>query len=227
MAGDSLRKAAHMITDSKDRFIVEHYRSMTQPEIADKLGVDKSTVSRRVARLRADGDIGTAVDEAARKESIEARRRLQGCAMGRADRLEALAELKDMLHAEIAMSGGQSLARVSSEYRKTLEELEAISTELDIAVKALRQITPVQVARLKSELRGKHQGEMDDDELFGIVDEVLGYLNDNDILSYTPLARLRSNAELRKNPPYNEIDAIIAEGQLEDGLPIDVLEDDD
>ena len=176
-----------MITDEKDRFIVEHYKSMTQPEIADKLGINKSTVSRRVARLKAEGDISANAGETARNESTEARERLRGCAMDSTDRLMALAELKDALHAEIALSGGQSLARVSSEYRRTLEEIEALSAEITTDVNRVRRLDTVQAARMRHFLRDKYRTVCDADTVSSIIDSVLSWVSNLGLIEYTPL----------------------------------------
>ena len=116
------------LKDNIDAFIIEHARSMTQSEMADKLQVNKSTISRRISALRESGQLQSAAPDAATHE----RKPLQGCAINRADRLQALAELREALQGELRLSGGQGLARVSSEYRKVLEEMESLSHELDL-----------------------------------------------------------------------------------------------
>lgn len=183
-----------MIADDKDRFIVEHYGSMTQPEMADKLGIDKSTVSRRVARLKNDGVIDAHVNQAARKEATEARERLRGCVMGNVDRLEALAELRDALHDEIANTGGQSLARVSSEYRRTLEEIEMLSSEITKDANSKVRVNPVQLAKIRHFVTDKYRGVCDADTTRDIIDSVLSWLSNLDIIEYTPLDDILSRA---------------------------------
>lgn len=102
-----------------DAFIRLHHNSMSQAEMARATGASTSQVSRRVIALREAGQ-------------LKPPQRDGGAEPVPDERLQALDELCELLHAELATSGGQSLARVSSEYRKALEERERLRAELGI-----------------------------------------------------------------------------------------------
>ena len=163
--------------------------------MADKLGINKSTVSRRMAALRESGEIDSKATEAAKRESQQARERLQSCTMNRTDRLEALAELKDMLHAELALAGGQGLARVSSEYRAVLEQIEALSIELTLTTNTAQRLNTVELVRMKHFICDKYSYEQRD-MINEIIDRVLKNLANLGIVDYTPLDAIVSNAEM-------------------------------
>ena len=182
-----------MTIDAKDQFIIKHYRSMSLAEMGDKLGCDKSTVSRRLKVLRESGEV-EAVDESARKaESATARERLKGCAMDRGARLEALSELKDILHAEIALAGGQGLARVSSEYRQTLAEMENLSVEMGIADdNHAKEVPTIELVKYKVDARKRWGATCEDVD--AVVDDVLQWLNDVKVVRFAPLDAIMSTA---------------------------------
>ena len=173
------RKVKQM--DSTDAYIVSHARSMTQKEIARKLGVNKSTVSRRMAALRESGELDAKAAEAVRRDSQRAREKLHGCTMSRTDRLSYLMELRDMLHAELSLSGGQSLARVASEYRRTLEEIEALSDELGVAMDAARKFNPVMIERYIAGMMERYP-TTDRTTVRQIVGDVLAYLESQGVI---------------------------------------------
>ena len=99
-----------------DEYIKLHHGAMSQAEMARATGASTSSVSRHVIALRAAGQLdppsgGSGPDHARR------------------ERLEALEELVCLLHSELSAAGGQTIASVSTEYRKALEELDAIRAE--------------------------------------------------------------------------------------------------
>ena len=102
-----------------DEYIIAHHRSMTQAEISRATGASTSQVSRRVIALREAGRLDTERPD------------LDGEAMPN-ERLAALDELCELLHRELSTAGGQSLARVSSEYRQAMAERENLRAEMGI-----------------------------------------------------------------------------------------------
>lgn len=106
--------------ENLDAYIIAHYRSMTQAEISRATGASTSQVSRRVIALREAGRLDNERPD------------FDGEAMPD-ERLTALDELCELLHRELATAGGQSLARVSSEYRKAMEERENLRAEMGIS----------------------------------------------------------------------------------------------
>ena len=104
-----------------DEYIQLHHGSMSQAEMARATGASTSQVSRRVIALRESGQ-------------LQPRKRGEDAEPAPDDRLQALDELVALLHSELATAGGQSLARVSSEYRKALEERDSLRVEYGISV---------------------------------------------------------------------------------------------
>ena len=181
--------------DKTDEYIIAHSRSMSQQEIADKLGINKSTVSRRMASLRESGEINAKVKTTASSESQQARERAKDCTLSRVDRLKALTELKDMLHADLALAGGQGLARISSEYRQTLEQLEALSTDLELIDSTARKLGMIQYTKLKIAVTSDFPS-VEHDTAVDIVDTVIRYLADIDLIAApTTLDEILSTAE--------------------------------
>ena len=180
------------MADSIDEYILAHHRSMSQREIAVKLGIDKSTVSRRLAAMRKAGAVDDAAAKAAKDDVQRAKDRLQGCALSRADRLAALAELKDLLHEEIKLSGGASMARVASEYRACMEQMETLTVELDLAANAVAKMTADDVVLLKVQVARESMGLCDPDTADAIVDAVLSALDNDGLIKCSMLARLQA-----------------------------------
>jgi len=183
--------------DERDRFIKEHYTSMSMQEMADHLGISKSTVSRRAKAMRESGEIDDAMAKAAERETQRARDCIAGCALGNAERLEMLDALKARLEDELRMTGGANLARVSSEYRKTLEEMAAISTNLDIVRDHGAKIDEVGAINLKRDMRSRFEA-YGREELDCIVDEVLCFLDGQGLVRYTPLTRVKAEAAMKR-----------------------------
>lgn len=186
-----------MPRDEKDSYIIEHANSMSCGEMAQRLGVHKSTVSRRLSSLRASGELpDTSARIDAEHRTSQARERLRAAALSRADRIEALAELRDMLHADLAISGGASLARVSSEYRQCLEQLEQLSEEVHaIEAAGARRVGAVHMARMKMSLFEEFQ-DVERGTVAGIVDAVIRYLASIDVIQApTPLDEIMSTAD--------------------------------
>lgn len=183
--------------DKTDEFIITHSKSMSYAEMGDKLGLNKSTISRRAAALRKAGKLD-AKPTGAEIEELAARERLQSCTINRADRLEALAELREMLHDDLALAGGQGLARVSSEYRAVLAEIEALSTELDISINA-RKVNVDDIARVKRELVESHGEQFERGTVIHIVDDVLDALDTAGLIKYTGLDKMRSTTLAMSN----------------------------
>lgn len=181
--------------DNTDKYIISHYRSMSYGEMADKLGINKSTVSRRAAMLREAGELEEKPSGADMAQARAMRERLKGCTIDRADRLEALNELRELLHDDLTMAGGQGLARVSSEYRAVLAEIEALSIELDLVENKGKNISAIDLLVLKAEVQEEY-GERADRETTGhIVFSVLTRLSRLDVLSTSPLDLIRAEAD--------------------------------
>lgn len=182
--------------DSIDEYIITHCKSMSYAEIGDKLGINKSTVSRRAAALREAGKL-EAKPSVAESVEMAARERLRGCTISRAERLEALAELREMLHKDLTLAGGQGLARVSSEYRAVLAETEALSVELDLTINA-RKVAADTIARIKGGLVERYGAECEPDTVIGIADGVLEALDAAGVIKYTALDKNTSNTRVIK-----------------------------
>lgn len=147
-----------MAADRTDEYIAEHARSMSQQEIADKLGVNKSTVSRRMKAMRERGTLPAGKERRLDRREEAARETLRDKGITRAERIAALSELKDILHAELELSGGAGLARVSSEYRQTIEQIEALSDGLEVEIAKTNTVSLFNVTRTRSSVRKACQG---------------------------------------------------------------------
>lgn len=180
--------------DRVDEYIITHSKSMSYAEMGDKLGINKSTVSRRAAALRESGKLD-AKPRGADLAETASRERLQGCTISRAERLEALAELRGMLHDDLALAGGQGLARVSSEYRAVLAEIEALSAELDITMNA-RKVSADDVARIKGAIVDSYGETFEPDTVIEIADGVLEALDAAGVIQYTQLCKVSSTSRM-------------------------------
>lgn len=183
--------------DNTDKFIIDHYRSMSYGEMADKLGINKSTVSRRAAMLREAGELEEKPSGADMAQARAMRERLKGCTIDRADRLEALNELRELLHDDLTMAGGQGLARVSSEYRAVLAEIEALSIELDLVENKGKDVSTIDLLVLKSEVQEKYAEENDRDLTGSIVFSVFMKLRELDILGVSVLDLIRAECDMK------------------------------
>ena len=182
--------------DNTDKFIIDHYRSMSYGEMADKLGINKSTVSRRAAMLREAGELEEKPSGADMAQARAMRERLKGCTIDRADRLEALNELRELLHDDLTMAGGQGLARVSSEYRAVLAEIEALSIELDLVENKGKDVNAIDLLVLKSEVQEKYAENNDRDLTGSIVFSVFMKLRELDILGVSVLDLIRAESNM-------------------------------
>lgn len=182
--------------DNTDKYIIDHYRSMSYGEMADKLGINKSTVSRRAAMLREAGELEEKPSGADMTQERALRERLKGCTIDRADRLEALNELRELLHDDLTLAGGQGLARVSSEYRAVLAEIEALSIELDLVENKGRDVNPIDLILLKSEVEDEYTGKNDRDLTGSIVFSVFMKLRELDILGVSVLDLIRAEGDM-------------------------------
>ena len=182
--------------DNKDDYILKHYGHMTMEQIGNNIGISKSSVSRRVSKLKASGEIDDAIAEDAKRETQQARNALGGCSMNNHDRVKALCELRDRLHDELSTTGGANLARVSLEYRRTLEEITAISKNIEIAMSEGHALDTIEATRLKLHLREKFNEVADRETVTNIIESTLLYLDNNGVISYKPLTRILSQAEM-------------------------------
>ena len=184
-----------MPKDNTDVFIINHARSMSQQEIADKLGLNKSTVSRRMAALRESGEIDDKPSAAMKRELQEKRERLKSCTLDRTSRLEALAELKDLLHAELTLSGGSGLARVSSEYRATIEQMEILSTDMHLIANPADRIGPIDLILLERDIEDEYADRCDRDVAGSIIRAVFNKLYRMNVIPVSPLDLIRSDVK--------------------------------
>ena len=180
--------------DNTDKFIVTHYRSMSYGEMADKLGINKSTISRRAAALREAGELDEKPSGADMAQARAMHERLKGCTVDRADRLEALEELRELLHHDLTLAGGQGLARVSSEYRAVIAEMEALSIELGLTQNAGKDVSTIDLLRVRKSVQDEFEGDCDRDITERIVHSTYKHLADMDVMSYTYLDMLRAEA---------------------------------
>ena len=111
--------AARGYKGNLDEYIKLHFNSMSQAEMARATGASTSQVSRRVIALREAGQLKPPQRDGDAEPAPN-------------ERLQALEELVNLLHSELATAGGQSLARVSSEYRAALLERDNLRAELGI-----------------------------------------------------------------------------------------------
>lgn len=182
--------------DFTDRYIVAHYRSMSYGDMADKLGINKSTVSRRAAALREAGEIEAKPSGADMAQTRALRERLKGCTVDRFDRLEALGELRELLHDDLKTAGGHGLARVSSEYRAVLAEIETLSTELELTQdEGRKNVSAIDLLRLKRDVAEEHAGLADREIAGSIALSVLRRLGEIDAISITPLDLIQAEAD--------------------------------
>lgn len=119
---------------------------MSTREMAERLGTTKSTISRHVKALRESGTLSDAPRKDASAATTAARFRAMR-ATGH-EHLDALIELRDLLRNELDVSGGASMARVSSEYRRCMEEIAALSNEIDVAMAKSRELKPLYLSKL-------------------------------------------------------------------------------
>lgn len=180
--------------DTKDEYIRTHYGHMSLREMAVKLGIDKSTVSRRLNRLRESGDIDEYEARAAKDATSVARSSINR-GMTANDRLAALLELKDCLQAELQLVGGAGLARVSSEYRRTLEEVEALSATIRKEAASIPELTPLEVLRVQAATLERIE---DDDSAETVIHSVLAVLNEMEIIKASPATLARVHVQSRR-----------------------------
>ena len=174
-----------MRLDKTDSFIIEHANGMTMQAMADHLGISKSTVSRRAKALRDSGEIEITDTKAVERLAKQERNKLKSCAMDDADRLMKLDALKTMLEEGMAASGGANLARLSSEYRKLIEEMANISTSLELANGGAKHVG--MLAKMQIEYTIESDPEIDSIhcDVGKIVDKVLRELHERQIIFYT------------------------------------------
>ena len=182
--------------DTKDEYIRTHYGHMSLREMAVKLGIDKSTVSRRLNRLRESGDIDEYEARAAKDATSVARSSINR-GMTANDRLAALLELKDCLQAELQLVGGAGLARVSSEYRRTLEEVEALSATIRKEAASIPELTPLEVLRIQAEMVEKIENEYDFETIEKLLHMALSIMHEMKLVKVTPVTIARVRAKNR------------------------------
>ena len=112
-----------------EAFVKEHYGLMSYREMAEVLGVSKSTIGNYVRRLGlSDGRARTQLKAALERIEREP-------AAPENDQLRRLYELRDMQHAclkgEISM---QAFTAMSREYRETLRQIAELQTPRDMPV---------------------------------------------------------------------------------------------
>lgn len=177
--------------DNSDKFIADHYASMSMREMADHLGISKSTVSRRAKALREAGKIDEAAAKDAQRETQRARDDLRGCTMSRGERLRKLDSLRARLEDELDVSGGGNLSRVSSEYRKTLEEIASLSANIRIDEESGKRVS-VDLALLMGESLAADFRDIGRDELYEVMYAVLGYLNADGVVKFTAIDKVKT-----------------------------------
>lgn len=154
-----------------DDFIRGHHGRMSCREMAERLNVSKSTVNRHIAKLRDAGELDAAALEEARARTGAARAEAAAATGG--DRIPALRELRDMLRGELGQTGGASMARVASEYRKTLEELEALEREAGKLKRHASEIGPLKIMSIKAKIRREMKGDAPMNDVLDAVIEAL------------------------------------------------------
>lgn len=181
--------------DTTDKYIITHNKHMSYGEMARQLGLNKSTISRRAAALREAGELDGKPDKAELSRARAMRERLQGCTLDRAERLEALAELRELLHHDLTLAGGQGLARVSSEYRAVLAEIEALSAELGLIHNAKADVSTIELLQIRHGVEDEFSDVSDKNVTTRIVHAVFQRLADMDVINYTFLDMLRAEAD--------------------------------
>ena len=102
----------------ENAYIAEHYGKMTVREMAEHLGLSKSTVHRRIVGLGlTGGDVTIQVGEV--REARHALKQLDRDA----DTMARLVEVRDMTREHIADAEGSTFARLVSEYRAILKDI--------------------------------------------------------------------------------------------------------
>lgn len=106
--------------DELDNYLKRMHSHMSARELAAATGSSKSTVSRRLIALRESGQLDVPVNASNGDSDVPD------------ERLAALDELIELLHDELETTGGASLARVSAEYRRALEDRDKLRAEMGI-----------------------------------------------------------------------------------------------
>lgn len=180
-----------MIDGDLDGYIVQHYRNMSQAEIARRFDTSEATVSRHVKQLKGEGRIAVGRAEGMRLATEAARASLKG-SLSRGERISALQDLRERLTDELGETGGSSLARVSSELRTVLEELETLTSEAVDAMVGVKKMEGDEVCRAISAIVGKHGDEADTAE---VVASVLEYLHEAGKIEAAPVDVLMGEAQ--------------------------------
>ena len=149
--------------ENLDAYIVAHYRSMTQAEISRATGASTSQVSRRVIALREAGRLDNERPD------------YDGEAMPD-ERLMALDELCELLHRELSTAGGQSLARVSSEYRQAMAERENLRAEMGITQDNRYRVTMLDKEQIMADCN------VDPRDFNAVFNAVIKHLQDRDAI---------------------------------------------
>lgn len=173
-----------------DEYIKAHHRSMSMRDMAHATGVDKSTICRHVAKLKSEGELDTAELDAAHEATATARSKA-AAATGE-NRADALRELRDLLRAELDKSGGASMARVASEYRRTMEELAGLEHEEGVIQSRGRELSPLQLAGIRAEV----QDDLEDGAAIqDVVDAVVKALDKGGFIQCNPMTVILSHAK--------------------------------
>lgn len=180
-----------MIDDDLDGYIVQHYRSMSQAEIARRFDTSEATVSRHVKQLKGDGRIAVDKAEGMKIATEAARASLKG-SLSRGERIRALQDLRERLTDELDETGGSNLARVSSELRTVLEELETLTVEAVDAMVSVKKVEGDEVCKLIVAAVEEHGDEASTAE---VVASVLGYLHDAGKIEAAPVDVLMGEAQ--------------------------------
>lgn len=180
-----------MLDEDLDSYIVRHYKSMSQAEIARRFDTSEATISRHVKQLKSCGRIATDKAEGAKLASEAARASLKG-SLSRGERIQALQDLRERLTDELNEAGGSSLARVSSELRTVLEELETLTSEAVDAMVSIKRLEESDVCGVMIATVDKCG---DRAKTTDAVASVLGYLNENGFIDAPPVTVLVGIAE--------------------------------
>lgn len=175
-----------MINEDLDGYIVKHYKSLSQAEIARRCGTSEATVSRHVKALKISGSIAVDESESAKLATEAARASLKG-SLSRSERIKALQLLRERLTDELGETGGANLARVSSELRNVLAELETLTGEAVSAMVSIKELEESDVCGVMIEAVNEC-GERA--KTADIVSCVLGYLNNAGFVVASPVCVL-------------------------------------